>query len=99
MAIFPRPNDPIIRELREIRKRHAVLEEADPEAWAKRLREAGALTRDVNMLPLPNFDDPLFDEVRRGTGTQSKSKPKPRPSKQAKRGKVSKRAALKRSSR
>ena len=45
MDIFPDPNDPIIRELREIRKRHAVLEEADPEAWAKRLREAGALTK------------------------------------------------------
>ena len=51
------------------------------------------------MLPLPNFDDPVFDEVRRGTVAPPKSKPKRRPSKLAKRGKASKRAVLKRSSR
>ena len=51
------------------------------------------------MLPLPNFDDPVFDEVRRGLGANSETKPKRRPSKRAKRGKASKRAVLKRSSR
>jgi hypothetical protein len=51
------------------------------------------------MLPLPNFDEPVFDEARRGTGGKSKSSPKRRPSKRTRRGKVAKRLALKRSSR
>ena len=51
------------------------------------------------MLPLPNFDDPVFDEVSRVPGAKSKGKPKRRPSQRAKRGKASKRAVLKRSSR
>jgi hypothetical protein len=44
------------------------------------------------MLVMPNFDDPVFDEVRRGPGGKSKSKLKRRASKRAKRGKVTKRA-------
>jgi hypothetical protein len=46
------------------------------------------------MFPLPNFDDPVFDEVRRGPGGKSKSKLKRRASKRAKRGKAAKRAVV-----
>jgi hypothetical protein len=42
------------------------------------------------MLVMPNFDDPVFDEVRRGPGGKSRSKPKPRTSQRAKRGKAAK---------
>jgi hypothetical protein len=44
------------------------------------------------MLPLPNFDDPVFDEVRRGQGAKSKGKQKGHASKRAKRGKAATRA-------
>jgi hypothetical protein len=53
------------------------------------------------MLPLPNFDDSVFDEVRRqppGRGGKG-NPPKRRPSKPAKRGMAARRASLKRSSR
>jgi hypothetical protein len=41
------------------------------------------------MLVMPNFDDPVFDEVRRGSGGKSKAKLKRGASK---RGKAAKRA-------
>jgi hypothetical protein len=43
------------------------------------------------MLVMPNFDDPVFDEVRRGPGGKSQSKLKPRTTQRAKRGKAAKR--------
>jgi hypothetical protein len=46
------------------------------------------------MLPLPNFDDPVFDEVRRGPGAKSKGKRKGHASKRAKRGKAAKRPGV-----
>lgn len=51
---------------------------------------------------MPNFDDPIFDEVRRSPGARLRSKLKPQAHKTAKRGKAAKRAAggrAKRSSR
>ena len=44
------------------------------------------------MFPLPNFDDPVFDEVRRGAGGKFKGKLKRRASKRAQRDKAAKRA-------
>jgi hypothetical protein len=64
MAIFPDKNDPIIRELREIRKRHAVLEEADPEAWAERLRQAGKLTKGKLVSFVKGSPDYVGDDYR-----------------------------------
>jgi hypothetical protein len=44
------------------------------------------------MLVMPNFDEPVFDEVRRGSGGKSKAKVKRLASKRAKRGTAAKRA-------
>ncbi len=46
------------------------------------------------MLVMPNFDDPVFDEVRRGPGAKSKGKRKRRASKRAKRSTAAKRTGV-----
>jgi len=46
------------------------------------------------MLVMPNFDDPVFDEVRRGPSAKSKGKRKGHASKRAKHSKAAKRPGV-----